>query len=193
MSARIAYYRTSARDQSIESQRAAMGGQFDKEFKDEGVSGAVPAADRPGFAALLAYAREGDTVCVYAVDRLGRDAIDVQQTVRALMAKGVTIDVRGMGPIVSGIVGQIVLTLLSQIAEMERERINERTRNGRERAKELLATTGKTQHGATSMGRPVKVVPDVIASWRKANGASIKDTALHFDVSVATVKRACAG
>ena len=141
MSARLAYYRTSSRDQSIESQRSAMGGQFDKEFKDEGVSGAVPAADRPGFAALLAYAREGDTVCVYAVDRLGRDAIDVMQTVRTLTGKGVTIDVRGLGPIAKG-VGEIVLTLLSQIAEMEKERINERTRHGRERARELLATTG---------------------------------------------------
>ncbi|WP_309645683.1 recombinase family protein, partial [Phenylobacterium sp.] len=75
---RIAYYRVSSRDQSIEAQRHAMGGGFDREFSDEGVSGGVMAADRPGFAKLLDQVREGDTVCFYAVDRLGRDALDVQ-------------------------------------------------------------------------------------------------------------------
>ena len=50
--AHIAYFRVSTTDQSIEAQRHAMAqaGKFDKEFKDEGVSGAVPAAQRPGFA-----------------------------------------------------------------------------------------------------------------------------------------------
>lgn len=47
------------------------GRTFDKEFKDEGVSGAVPAAGRPGFAKTLEFVREGDVVYVYAVDRLG--------------------------------------------------------------------------------------------------------------------------
>ena len=75
---RIAYYRVSTADQSVESQRHAMGGGFDDEFDDIGVSGAVPAAQRPGFAKLLSYIRKGDTLHVYAVDRLGRDALDVQ-------------------------------------------------------------------------------------------------------------------
>lgn len=89
MSHRIAYYRVSTGDQSIEAQRAAMGGTFDQEFSDHGVSGSTLAADRPEFAKLLATVRKGDTVCVYAVDRLGRDALDVQGTVRALIGKGV--------------------------------------------------------------------------------------------------------
>lgn len=78
MTARIAYFRVSTTDQSIEVQRGALGGPFDKEFADEGVSGAVQAAQRPGFSELLKFVREGDTVFVYAVDRLGRDALDVQ-------------------------------------------------------------------------------------------------------------------
>ena len=49
-----------------------MGGGFDEEFADEGVSGATPAAQRPGFAAMLAALRSDDTVHVYAIDRLGR-------------------------------------------------------------------------------------------------------------------------
>ena len=71
---RIAYYRVSTGDQHVDAQRQALGGQFDKEFTDEGVSGATPAATRPAFAKLLSYVREGDTIYVYALDRLGRDA-----------------------------------------------------------------------------------------------------------------------
>ncbi|MGV2480635.1 UNVERIFIED_CONTAM: recombinase family protein, partial [Salmonella enterica subsp. enterica serovar Weltevreden] len=92
---------------------------FDREFSDEGVSGATLAADRPGFAALLAYAREGDTVHVYAIDRLGRDAIDVQATVRDLIARGVTVDVHGLGAIAPG-VGELIVAVLAQVAQMER-------------------------------------------------------------------------
>ncbi|RYG98296.1 MAG: recombinase family protein, partial [Alphaproteobacteria bacterium] len=61
---RIAYFRVSTTDQSIEAQRHAFGGSFDREFSDDGVSGAVVAAKRPGFAALLDYVREGDTLYV---------------------------------------------------------------------------------------------------------------------------------
>lgn len=189
--ARIGYFRTSAADQSIASQRAALGGTFDEEFADEGISGAVAAADRPGFAQLLAYARKGDTVCVYAVDRLGRDAIDVQQTVKALQGKGVTVEVHGLGTL-TGQVGKLLLALLAQFAEMERERIRERTAAGRAVAKQLIAQTGRTQHGKASMGRPRAAAADVVKAWRAEHSASIKATAAHFGLSTATVSRYCA-
>src|SRR3982750_769070 len=104
---RIAYYRVSTGEQSVGSQRDALGGGFDREFVDEGVSGATRAADRPGFASLLTYVREGDSVHVYAIDRLGRDALDVQSVIRSLLDKGVTVDVRGLGPIGRG-VGELI-------------------------------------------------------------------------------------
>ena len=94
---RLAYYRVSTTDQSIEAQRHAMGGSFDKEFSDAGVSGGVMAAKRPGFMKLLEQVRSGDTVHVYAVDRLGRDALDVQSTVRRLLDGGVTVEDAFMG------------------------------------------------------------------------------------------------
>ncbi|MBI1404188.1 MAG: recombinase family protein [Porphyrobacter sp.] len=188
--ARIAYYRVSTSDQSIEAQRAALGGGFDKEFRDEGVSGGVPAADRPGFAEMLSYVREGDTVCVYAVDRLGRDALDVQATVRRLIDAGVTVDVRGLGPIGRG-VGELILAVLAQVAEMERRRIAERTADGRARAAQALAETGRTHRGKASLGRPPKVAPQEVARWRRETGASIAETARHFGISTATVSRAC--
>jgi len=189
----IAYYRVSSNSQSIDAQRAALsqGIQFDKEFSDEGVSGATPALSRPGFAAMMNYVREGDTLHVYAVDRLGRDAIDVQLTIKALLARGVTVHVRGLGPIAAG-VGELIIAVLSQIADMERSRINERTASGRELAKATLAATGKTHRGATSLGRPVKADEVGVRTWREVNKASINRTATHFGLSESTVKRYCA-
>lgn len=187
---RIAYYRVSTGDQSIEAQRQALGSAFDREFSDIGISGATLAADRPGFAALLSYVREGDTVFIYAIDRLGRDALDVQSVVRRLLEKGVTVDVRGLGPIGRG-VGELVVAVLAQIAEMERARIRERCEAGRSAAKASLASTGKTHRGKLGLGRPCAADPKEVRSWRKANAASIAKTADQFQLSAATVKRYC--
>lgn len=187
---RIAYYRVSTADQSIESQRAELGGSFDKEFQDEGVSGSVLAASRPGFAALEAYVRQGDSVHVYAVDRLGRDALDVQATVRGLMGRGVAVEVHGLGRIAEG-VGELILAVLAQVADMERKRIMERTAAGREVARDSLARTGKTQHGKTSLGRPMAADAVEVKAWRDFNSASIAATAMQFGIGTATVKRYC--
>jgi putative DNA-invertase from lambdoid prophage Rac len=188
---RILYVRCSTSDQSVESQRQALGGTFDKEFADEGVSGAVLAADRPGFAALLNYVRENDTVCIYAIDRLGRDALDIQTTIRRLIDKGVTVDVRGLGPIAKG-VGELIVAVLAQVAEMERQRIRERCDAGRTAAKAALAATGKTHRGKVSLGRPMAKDRVEVQAWRKENAASIAQTATQFGLSLATVKRYCA-
>lgn len=188
---RIAYYRVSTGDQSIEAQRSALGGPFDQEFADEGVSGSVPAAQRKGFGDLLAKVRSGDTLYVYAVDRLGRDALDVQATVRLLLERGITVHVHGLGAIGRG-VGELILAVLAQIADMERQRIAERTRAGREVAKASLAATGRTHRGKSSLGRPVAQDAAQVALWRQKNEASIATTARHFGLSAATVKRYCA-
>lgn len=192
MSHRVAYYRVSTADQSTEAQRAAMGSGFDQEFVDEGVSGGVLAAERPGFAKLLSSVRKGDTVFVYAVDRLGRDAIDVQTTVRRLMQAGVTIHIHGLGPVAEG-VGELILAVLAQVAQLERRRIAERTAAGREAARASLQATGRTHRGKESLGRPFKADGATVAKWRRANAASISATAKHFGLSLATVKRYCAG
>jgi len=180
----IAYYRVSSNSQSIEAQRSALsnGRQFDKEFSDEGVSGAIPAANRPGFAKMLEYICEDDTLHVYAVDRLGRDAIDVQLTIRALLAKGVTVDVRGLGEIAPG-VGELIVAVLAQVADMERQRIIERTALGRELAKATLAATGRTHKGKASLGRPTKADAAEVKAWKEQNKKSISATAKYFELS----------
>lgn len=191
MSHRLAYYRVSTLDQSIEAQRDALGGGFDEEFADEGISGATLAADRPGFGRLLAHVRKGDTLCVYSIDRLGRDALDVQATVKALLDKGVTVDVRGLGPI-AGDAGKLIVAVLAQMAEIERNRIKERCDAGRAAARTALEATGRTHRGKASLGRPKAAEGAEVASWRKANSASIAQTAAQFGISPTSVKRYCA-
>ncbi|RYG58236.1 MAG: recombinase family protein [Alphaproteobacteria bacterium] len=188
---RLAYYRVSTGDQSVEAQRAALGGSFDQEFSDVGVSGATLAATRPGFADLLSKVRDGDALHVYAVDRLGRDALDVQTTVRRLIDLGVTVHVHGLGPIGRG-VGELILAVLAQIADMERHRITERTQAGRQVARMALEATGRTHRGKESLGRPKAADGAAVALWRRENGESIAGTARHFGLSAATVKRYCA-
>jgi putative DNA-invertase from lambdoid prophage Rac len=188
----IAYYRVSTSSQSIEAQRSALthASKIERHFMDEGVSGSIPAAQRPGFAAMLDYVREGDTIHVYAVDRLGRDAIDVQTTIRALLLKGVTVEVNGLGSIGPG-VGELIVAVLAQVADMERARIAERTNNGRVLARATLEATGLTHRGKTSLGRPVKADGPAVKAWRIANMASIAQAAAHFGLSDSTVKRYC--
>lgn len=187
---RVLYARVSTGDQSIEAQRHALGGSFDREFHDVGVSGSIRAEDRPGFAGLLKYVREGDTLVIYSIDRLGRDALDVQAMVRRLLDMGVTLDVRGLGAIGRG-VGELIVAVLAQMADMERQRIVERCESGRAAAREALAATGKTHRGKASLGRPVKADAVDVVAWRKANGASIRETGIQFGISKATVARYC--
>jgi putative DNA-invertase from lambdoid prophage Rac len=188
---RIAYFRSSTADQSVEAQRAALGGDFEREFVDEGVSGAVPAADRPAFSELLGYVRSGDVVSVYAVDRLGRDALDVQSTVRKLLDKNVVVEVRGLGQIGRG-AGELVLAVLAQVADLERLRIKERCDSGRAAARASLIATGKTHRGKPSLGRPKACSTEEVVQWRQTNSASVSATARHFKISEPTVKRYCA-
>ncbi len=189
---RIAYYRVSTGGQSIEAQRQALGSGFDREFTDEGVSGVTMAADRPGFAKLMNYVREGDTVFVAALDRLGRDALDVQSTVRRLLDMGVTLDVKGLGAIGGRGVGELIVAVLAQIADMERSRIKERCDAGRDAARASLAATGRTHRDKVSLGRPKAADASEVAAWRKANAATIAQTMEQFGISRATVARYCA-
>ena len=148
------------------------------------------AADRQGFSSLLSYVREGDTLYVFSIDRLGRDALDVQTVIRRLLDKGITVDVRGLGPIGRG-VGELVVAVLAQMADMERGRIRERCDSGRRAARMALAQTGKTHRGKLGLGRPKAADSGEGISWRTSNSASAAATALHFGIGIATVKRYC--
>jgi len=189
--ARVAYLRCSTSGQTVDAQRQALAGRFDREFVDRAVSGAIPAASRTGFAAMLDYIREGDELHVSALDRIGRDALDVQATVRKLLALKVRLEVLGVGTIASGS-GEIVIAVLAQMANIERMRIKERCDSGRAAARDALKLTGKTHRGKLSLGRPAAANATEVRDWRRMHGASIQQTAQRFSIAASTVKRYCA-
>ena len=180
----IAYTRVSTDDQTCENQRRAIEARYNvsKLFSDDGVSGAIAASQRPAMAALLAYVREGDTVIVSAIDRLGRDTIDVLTTVQALKDKGVSVVSMREGFDLATDAGKLMLTMLAAVAELERSNMKARQMAGLERARAE----------GVSLGRKKSINDAAVLSWRTENRASIKVTAVFFGISIASVKRACA-
>lgn len=184
MGAVIGYARVSTDDQTCENQRRTIEGRYavTKWFSDDAVSGAVAAALRPAMSSLLAYVREGDVVVVAAIDRLGRNTIDVLSTVEALKIKGVSVVSMREGFDLATPAGKLMLTMLAAVAELERENLKARQLAGLERAR----AEGR------NLGRKKAIDDAALVAWRSENSASIKATAEHFDISAASVKRACA-
>lgn len=98
--------------------------------------------------------------------------------------------VQGLGPIGRG-VGELIVAVLAQMADMKRQRIKERCDAGRAAARSALEATGKTHWGKTSLGCPKVADAAEVVAWRKANSASIRETCGHFGISKATVTRYC--
>ena len=95
MSKTVLYVRTSTSEQTIEhqlSQAKQAGFTFDDVIEDEGVSGvSTPLAERPNGKRLFDLLRDGDTLVVRWVDRLGRSYDDIQKNIRLFLDRGVTI------------------------------------------------------------------------------------------------------
>ena len=66
-------------------------------YADEGRSGKVLASQRPQFARMLAQIRDGETLVASKLDRLGRDALDVGATMKALAARRIEVIVLQLG------------------------------------------------------------------------------------------------
>ncbi|HHQ4574650.1 TPA: recombinase family protein, partial [Aeromonas hydrophila] len=143
--------------------------------------GGVKALQRSGFAELFKFIRKGDTLIVPAVDRLGRNTIDVLNTVEALQGKGVSIISLREGFDLSTPIGKAMLTMLAAVAELERSNIKTRQ----------MAGIAKAKAEGKALGREKTIDDAAVAIWRKENSASIKLTAEHFGISPASVKRAC--
>ena len=179
----FAYGRVSTTLQCTENQRLEItnaGFQIDYWFADDGVSGKVCARQRPQFSRMLDKIRDGETLVVSKLDRLGRDAVDVLQTVQSLADRNIKIIVLQLGNTdLSSPTGRLLLTMLAAVASMERDLLIERTQAGLMRAK----AEGK------KLGRPSKTTQEQKAEivLRKKNGESISHLARIFGVSRATI------
>lgn len=186
----FAYGRVSTGEQTAENQRLeieAAGHRIDAWFADEGVSGSTPAAQRPEFQRLLASMRAHlgtgmqVTLVTTRLDRLGRDAVDVLSTIRALGDEGIRIRVLqlGGGADLASPTGRLLLGVVAAVAEMERELIRERTKAG----------LARTKAAGQRLGRPPKTSPADRASIRQrlAAGESVSQLAREFNVARSTV------
>ena len=176
----VGYVRVSTIAQTLEQQNAALAAAgVTKTFSDT-MSGARD--DRPGLAALLDYVREGDIVVVWKLDRLGRNALHILETVKALTDRGVTLISTTDGIDSSTAAGRMMIGVLGSLAEYERELVKERT--ALKRAMSLAS--------GTKFGRRKKVVdPSHIATARrmKDDGHTARDIAKFLGVSRATFYR----
>src|SRR5260221_14731401 len=118
-------------------------------FVEAGVSGSVPLADRPEGQRMLTTLQPGDTVITAKLDRAFRSAADALGTLEHLKEDRIGLHMIDLGGDVTGNgISKLVFTILSAVAENERDRIRERVRDAkRHRASLRLYNGGKRPFG----------------------------------------------
>lgn len=128
--------------------------------------------DRPGLAHCLKALREGDTLVIWKLDRLGRDLRHLVNTVHDLTARGIGLKVlAGQGAAIDTTTpaGKLVFGIFAALAEFERELIAERTRaglasaraRGRKGGRPFKMTSAKIRLAMAAMGQPETKVGDL--------------------------------
>ncbi|WP_299086749.1 recombinase family protein [uncultured Microbacterium sp.] len=163
----VGYMRVSKADgsQTTDLQRDALleAGVNSDQLYDDHVSGKKD--DRPGLAACLKAVRDGDTLIVWKLDRLGRNLHHLVNTVHDLTGRGVGLKVlTGQGAAIdtTTAAGKLVFGIFAALAEFERELISERTvaglasarARGRTGGRPFTMTPGKVRLAMASMGKP---------------------------------------
>ncbi|MCD9543089.1 recombinase family protein [Photobacterium carnosum] len=181
----FAYCRVSTTEQTTQNQIIAIRQKgyeiSDSRVVSETVSGSVEAMKREQFKMLINHQMEaGDMLVVLKLDRLGRDNIDVQNTINLLTRKRVKVVCLDL-PVadLSSAEGKLMLQMFAAFAEFERNRIRERTKEGIERAK----VQGK------KLGRPEAHTTTILVQAKKAEGLSQSKAAEALGLGIATVKR----
>ena len=163
----IGYMRVSKADgsQSTDLQRDALlaAGVDQAQLYEDQASG--KREDRPGLTSCLKALREGDTLMVWKLDRLGRNLRHLINTVHDLTARGVGLKVlTGQGAAIdtTSAAGKLVFGIFAALAEFERELISERTvaglasarARGRKGGRPFKMTAAKLRLAMASMGQP---------------------------------------
>ena len=186
MSRTFAYARVSTIEQEPENQiREIEAAGFSIEpyrIITETVSGSVAIAKRKGFNRLLDKMEQGDVLIVTKLDRLGRDAIDVSQTVAKLEKSGIKVHCLALGGVdLTSSAGKMTMGVINAVAQFERDLLIERTQAGLSRAK----AQGKT------LGRPPSLSnkQQKLVHQKINKGESISAIAREFNTSRQTILR----
>jgi len=185
MCRQFAYCRVSTSEQTVENQILAIsaaGYEIQRNrVISEVISGSVAAMERNEFKMLIEHKIEaGDILVVLKLDRLGRNNIDVQNTINMLIERGIKpisldLPIKDLG----SAEGRLMLQMFSAFAEFERNRIRERSMEGQTRAR----AEGKR------VGRPEAKETTKNVQIYKSRGLSQSKVARVLNISLPTVKR----
>jgi len=183
----FAYCRVSTFEQSTENQvreiRAAGFNIESRRVVAEVVSGSVAASRRQGFAKLHDRLEAGDVLVVTKLDRLGRNAMDVRMTVEDLQQSGVRVHCLALGGAdLTSAAGKMTMSVLSAVAEFERDLLLERTAAGLARAKDAGKTLGRP--------RALSAKQEGLVRDRLVQGDAVAAIARDLNTSRQTIMRA---
>lgn len=128
---KFGYARVSTSQQSLEIQIKALkevGVEPHRIFSDKSSGSSL---ERVGLSTLMMKVEKGDIIFVKKLDRLGRDTIEMMKLIKYFDSIEVGVKFMDDGISTEGPIGKMVLTILCAVAQAERERIYERTREGR--------------------------------------------------------------
>ncbi|MCZ8517658.1 recombinase family protein [Paenibacillus filicis] len=176
----VGYARVSTRDQKLDLQRDALKQHGCTKVFMEKESGGK--SDRPELKNALAYLRRGDTLVVTKLDRLARSTFDLHWIAKQLEERGIHLVVLNNNIDTSSPAGKLLFTMLGAVAEFERDLINERTAEGRERAKAKGTHMGRK-------GQDEKQVKKALGLYaaRAENGLSVNEISSMTGVPRSTI------
>lgn len=137
----IGYCRVSTVDQNPDLQRDALTGAGCEHLFEDRMSGAKK--DRPGLTEALSFARPGDTITVWRLDRLGRSLKDLLHIVGDLEERGIGLKSLSESIDTSSSGGRLIFSIFGAIGEFERNLIRERTLAGLDAARRRGRTGGR--------------------------------------------------
>jgi DNA invertase Pin-like site-specific DNA recombinase len=139
----IGYARVSTNEQNLNLQRDALlkVGVSAKNIFTDTITGTK--SERPGLSQALSHLRQGDTLIVWRLDRLGRSLKHLIETVSTLKQQGIAFKSITENIDTSTATGQLVFHIFGALAEFERNLINERTMAGLEAARARGRTGGR--------------------------------------------------
>lgn len=180
------YARVSTTSQTNDRQMDALtsAGIDSSDIFTDKISGARQS--RPGLDDLLSRMREGDSITVASLDRLGRSALHVLSTLADLEERGIEVRSLKSGEDFTGATGKLLRAVMTHVAEWERSMNAERVAEAR------AARASRAAEGEQVAGRPRTAMTDAnVAKVRKlkAKGHGAADIAKLTGMSRASVYR----